>query len=386
MKKFFVLVFALFFSATVMLPCECVAASPGSSSKIEISTKSKDGVLKSIARTLGKAALHATGFGAGYQVANIISSNAVTFIYPHVLSLFLAIDEGCWFCPVYDVVFSITNVLATTIYTTLKWYFLSFLALFCMAWIFFQIAKMITTLHGPSVGEFITQMFKTLGVFMIACVFLMQPISFLSGLFIDIPTTFILGVTDGVLEAGDFGGDSIVYSTYTRDANQVKADTVTYTEEVHELFCKKTDASVYEDMVMSAALHDSLSCLLKKVSVRLIKGIAMGITFISASFTAGFLQILPSFSMMVVGILITMAYFCLFLQIPILMLNLIVRLGLFAILFPVFVVCFPFPSLRGYTKKGWEMLLSVLINILTLTIFICIAVALLDSAFSIASP
>lgn len=342
----------------------------------------RDAALATVGKAAGWGALTALapGIAVAEAIMHIISSNAVTVIYPKVQAIFMAIDEGCWFCPVFNVVFFTANKLATDLYTFLRDYILAFLALMGFGWILFHVFKMLTTLHGPNIGEFFTQMFKSLGVLMIVCAFLTPHISTLTGYVLDIPTTFAVSLSNSILKAGDFGGDSIEISAYTPNPDCLDAKETPFVQTTKTVFCKPSDPKNFEGMAMSVDLHDSLSCLLKKISIRLIRGIALGVTFIAASLTAGYADLFPDLSMLIVGILLVMGYFCLFVQIPIVMLNLILRMALFVILFPIYAACYAFPSLRGYTKRGWDMLVDVLVNVITLCVFVSMAIALLDAA------
>ncbi|MGN1091302.1 MAG: hypothetical protein ACI4RJ_02275 [Alphaproteobacteria bacterium] len=343
----------------------------------------RDAALATVGKVAGWSALAAflPVVAVAEAMMNIISSNAETVIFSKVQAIFMTIDEGCWFCPVFDVVFFTSNKLATDLYTFFRDYLLAFLALMGFGWILFHVFKMLTTLHGPNIGEFFTQMFKSLGVLMIVCAFLTPSISFLTGYFLDVPTTFAVGLSDAILQAGDFGGgNSIEVSAYTPNPDCLSAKETPFVQTTKTVFCEPSDPKNFEGMAMSVDLHDSLRCLLKKVSIRLIRGIALGISFMAASLTAGFAGLFPDLSMLIVGILLVMGYFCLFVQIPIVMLNLILRMALVVILFPIYAACFAFPSLRGYTKRGWDMLMDVLINVITLSVFISMAIALLDAA------
>ena len=130
-------------------------------------------------------------------------------------------------------------------------------------------------------------------------------------------------------------------------------------------------------------------CLVQKVSLRLIRGIAMGVAFIDQSFVI--LKAMPlltlhpvlmsvaiNWEMLFVGLLITFAYFSLFVKIPFKVIDLVLKLCFVIIMLPVFIVCYPFQATRGYSKKGWNLLLSVLVEMLSLCVFIGLALALID--------
>ena len=329
------------------------------------------------------SALRELGHAVGDVVGIFTPSGAA--VYSVTLTAFLSLKEGCWFCPIFDTIYDTANTLATNVYDKLRGIFLSLLAILGVGWLMFNVLKFITTLHAPNIGEFMTRNFKTLGLILIVAAFLHAEASFLTGYFVDAPALMALDISDKILEAGGFGDDSIEYQTYTVENDCPGWRPGDVKTEEHVSLCDQADSTKYEGMAMSAILRDRIICLLRKVSVRLIKGIAMGATFIVVSFRAGFAGILPSFSMFVVGILVFCCYFALFIKIPIHLIDIVLKLCFLIITLPIYVVCFPFPSTRGYTKKAWEMLLSILVHIISLCIFVALALSLIEQAFDMAT-
>ena len=131
-------------------------------------------------------------------------------------------------------------------------------------------------------------------------------------------------------------------------------------------------------MAMSENVKEEFLCLIKVVSYNMIEGIAMGVTFLAESFNVN--PILPDFSMLIIGLALTLCYFYFYIRVPFFMIDLLLRMCFLVIMLPLFIVCFPFPKLRGYSKTGWEMLLSVLLQIISLCIFISLALKLVEHA------
>ncbi len=345
MKKVFFILFCLFFSVVMLAPTGAIAAGG-----------SEDCVMADAAKEISKdPTVSGATTGAVFSVA---------------MTAFLGIKEGCWFCPIFDTVYNTGNEIATNLNAPLRDIALALLALFGVGWIFIQVLKFITTLHAPNVGEFLTRMFKTLGLVLIMAAFLGPKVSFLTRNFVDIPALFALGLTDKILESNGFGGDTVEYTTYSISDCHLVSTT-------NKTLCEKTPEN--EDLAMSAALHDEILCLLKKVSVRLLKGMAMGVTFIVASFLPR-PTILPDFSMFLVGVFVFLCYFSLFLKIPIYLVDCVLKLCFLVVTLPIFVMCYPFPSTRAYTKKAWEMLLSILVHVISLAVFVSLALNLIEEA------
>ena len=299
-----------------------------------------------------------------------------------IMHMFLSVADGCWFCPVFSSIFNFCDAFAAEIYTKLRGYFLSLFIIGSFVWLLFHVGKLFFSFHGPNLGEFMTKMFKTLGVILLTGMFLVPDISFMSGYFVDIPLLFGFDLNAKVLKAGDFAPNDLSYYKQFTSAKGID-DKDVKTEDICKAI-KQDLQTKYKGKVLSLDVHSEFICFVKKVSLRLIKGIAMGMTFIAESWGKGALKIFPSFSMIMVGILIMVSYFALFIMIPFHLINLVLKLCFVIIMLPVFVICFPFSATRGYTKKGWNMLLSVLIEFITLSIFVPLAVGMIENGLSLA--
>ncbi|MGN1091301.1 MAG: hypothetical protein ACI4RJ_02270, partial [Alphaproteobacteria bacterium] len=113
-----------------------------------------------------------------------LASEAGTAIYAGILAVFLSYHDGCWTCPIFDTVYNTGNNLAASLYASLRDVALALLAIFAFAWTLFQVLKFVTTLHAPNIGEFLTRLFKTLGLVAIMAAFLPADVSFLTGYFV----------------------------------------------------------------------------------------------------------------------------------------------------------------------------------------------------------
>lgn len=317
---------------------------------------------------------------AKQNILNAVA-NAGSSTYNKVSGAFYSFHDGCWFCPIFDTVYDVANNLATSIYTNLRGHFLSFLMILAFGWILFHVLKFFITLHGPNVGEFLTTFFKTMGAVMLAALFLTPDVTFLTGYLIDVPAHFAIGLSDEILATSGFSKDGCVvrreYSV-ARNSDCPDSDLTLSVNESKMDLCQPSASGKYQNMAMSQALHDNFSCMIKKISYELVDYIAIAATIIVESFSAGWLG-LPSLSLLIVGVLMLLCYFYFYIKIPFYLIDLILRLCFLIIMLPIFVVCYPFPSTRGYSKKGWEMLLSILVHLISLCIFISLALMLVMS-------
>ena len=122
-------------------------------------------------------------------------------------------------------------------------------------------------------------------------------------------------------------------------------------------------------------------CLLRRISVELIFGIALGAALISEGISGGALMgALPQWNILFVGILVLLSYFSLYISVPFKLIDLLLRLSFVIILLPLFLVCMATPATRGYSKKGWEMFLSCWISLIALSVFIGLAITIINTA------
>ena len=72
----------------------------------------------------------------------------------------------------------------------------------------------------------------------------------------------------------------------------------------------------------------------------------------------------------------------LFISVPLKLIDILLRLGFVIILLPFFIVCMATPVTRGYSKKGWEMFLSCWITLISLCLYLSLALMMINMAFS----
>ncbi len=337
----------------------------------------------------GTAALIALGIVGG-QLTGAISSDATVNpnVYTGILRAFLAVGgTGCWFCPIFDTIYNVANALASDIYNNLRSLFLALLALGGFGWLLFTVFKFITTIHGPNVGELMTTLFKGLGTIMLVSLFLVPNVSFVTGYLVNIPAMMAIGLSNDILQTSGFStGNTVSYQTYSADTLMCpgsRSMSNLQSQSNTLQLCTPSDGAAFENKALSRELHDEMSCLLKRVSAELIFGMALGATLITTGLTGGPLGgLIPSFPVLLVGILIFISYFALFVMIPFKLIDLILRICFVVILLPVFIICFAFPATRGYTKKGWELFLSCWVTLIALCIFISFALALVTAVFT----
>ena len=285
-------------------------------------------------------------------------------------------DKGCWFCGVFSTVFHAVNTLATDMYVKLRDVFFALLIIITMAWLLWEVLKFITTIHGPNIGEFVTKLFKGLGTVMLLAIVLRAPPSFIAGYVIEIPVGIATGLADDIMEMTGVKEKVQVPYSYTL-ANGCVVNTVK-----EEDLCVASDPNSdnFKGKMLSPFIHDSMLCLMKKMSLNLITGMAIGSTVFQYGFFAG--TVLPKFDIVFAGLIVLAGYFILYLMVPFKLVDILLRMGFAVILLPVFITCMATEKTRDYSKKGWQMFLGCWITLICLCIFLVLSLQIVAAAFA----
>ena len=285
-------------------------------------------------------------------------------------------DKGCWFCPVFTTVFHTINTLATTMYTNLRDVFFSILIIITMAWLLWEVLKFMTTIHGPNIGEFVTKLFKGLGTVMLLAIILKAPPSFITGYVIDIPVGIATGLAGDIMQMTGVTEKVQEPYSYTLSNGCV----VNTTREKDLCVNSDPNSAEFKDKMMSSFIHDSMLCLLKKISLNLITGMAIGSTVLQYGFFAG--TIFPELDIVFAGLIVLAGYFVLYIMVPFKLIDILLRMGFAIILLPVFVTCMATEKTRDYSKKGWQMFLGCWITLICLCVFLVLALQIVAMALT----
>lgn len=315
---------------------------------------------------------------------NDSQGKAIAGSYGTILARFLSGgSSGCWFCPIFEKIFYAINELATNVYNKLRYIFLSLLALGAFGWLLWTVFKFITTLHGPNIGEFMTTIFKGLGTTMLVAILLAMPVSFATSIFIEPFALMGAGLSRDMLSVGDFDSDTSSGIKYTQYRYEAGCWGEAFVGEQRSMtICKKNDPSKFAGKALSVEVFDTIDCVLRRMSVELVQGIALGAAIVVEAFRSGTLgTLIPDISMLLVGALILLIYLMLYVTIPFKMIDILLKFGFLVIVFPLLMVCFVFPATRSYTKKGFDLFLSCCLTLVALCLFISFALQLVNMAW-----
>ena len=329
---------------------------------------------------------------AASENAKIVSSSSdgKGSLFATILQLF--IEEGgagCWFCPLFRKAFETINTITTNLYYNMQEVFVMLLALGGGFWLLWIVLQFLLVLHGPNVGEFITNLFKALGKILIAAWLLYTPAPFLFGIIVDPVVLVATNLSHEIMSASGMNPLREFKITYpscekypnckvSKSAenylcNPVPAADPMFTD------AERSTAEKRVKKALSPEIYNSFTCYLKTVSMSLITNMAAGAVVTNYGFYKGpwYLGKL-NFQALLIGVILELCYLIYFLMVPFKLIDLLVRLGFIFIMLPFFVVCWVFPATKGYAKKGWDMMISCLFTLLCLTVFIIIGLSLLE--------
>ena len=135
---------------------------------------------------------------------------------------------------------------------------------------------------------------------------------------------------------------------------------------------------------LSSDAYDTMLCMLKTMSLELIFGMATGATFVVSSLTISRVWgIFPDINMLIIGILIFLGFFSLYIVFPFKLVDIIVRVGFIIALTPLYVLFWVFPITREYVKRGWDMLVTAMFTLVALSVLMVISIRLLTAGINV---
>ena len=112
----------------------------------------------------------------------------------------------------------------------------------------------------------------------------------------------------------------------------------------------------------------------------MIQYLALSATFVKDSFSMGWKNILPHWSMLGVGLCLFVSTFGVFLGFPFKLIDAMFRLMFICALMPLWVILWVLPATRDYSKKAFDMFLHVLITFICLSVILLMVLTILSVA------
>lgn len=268
----------------------------------------------------------------------------------------------CWFCPMFEGLFDAMNNLATAISVKMADIFLMIMGVGLLFSIAFKVAKMVTSLQGADLMQFLTDMFKHLGRAIIATALLVSSLSIFTYLVSPI-LTMSMGVSAVIMDEGG-GRGAVVKAT---QATGISAGSI-----CDDLADQMKVSTSVEDQekAFTPEVRASFICALRTMSAGLIFGIILGVCIYALTFSNLIHGIFPNVQYAILGVIIVLGHLAILITFPFKLIDSMIRMAFVTALMPLWIILWVFPATVGYTKKAWDLFLS------SCLIFVCLSVVI----------
>lgn len=276
---------------------------------------------------------------------------------------------GCFFCPIYDVLFDALNNLATNVANKTADLFLLITGVGLLFLIAIKVGRLVTQMQEVDVMQFLEDLFKPLGRAMIATALLAFPLSIYYYL---VSPVVQLSLTTANVIYTEAGAKELTVVKLARDQGGVNL-TVT---------CDKPAIQVAgtPDKAFSPSVKESMICNLRQVTASLVVPMVLGSLLFLVSWFTGIFGVIPNFVLMGVAFILIGFYFCMLVSYATKFLDALMRLAFVGALMPLWIVLWIFPATAGYTKKAWDQLIGACFLFLSVNIVAAFILIMLDSA------
>lgn len=276
----------------------------------------------------------------------------------------------CWFCPIFTTLFDAMNTLATNVAVKLKDIFLATLGVGLLFFIAFRVGKMVVQLQEVDLMQFLGDLFKYLGRAIIASALLYSSIGIYQHL-VSPMLQLSLELSSSLMEVGNFSDTNKMITSASQSGISVNP------------ICTKEGQTAdpsKQTTAFTTNVRNSLECFLIKASALFIVGMAIGLCIISLGFTALVFHVLPNVYYILLGFIIFVCFFAIYLAFPFKLMDAMIRLAFVCALTPLWIILWVFPATVGYTKKAWDMFLSACLMFLCLSIILIFISAMTNAA------
>lgn len=268
----------------------------------------------------------------------------------------------CWFCPMFEGLFDAMNNLATAISVKMAKIFLMILGVGLLFSIAFKVAKMVVSLQGADLMQFLTDMFKHLGRAIIATALLVSSLSIFTYLVSPV-LTMSMSLSSVIMDEGG-GRGAVIKAT---QATGIKAGSIC--DDLADQM-RVTTTVEKQTKAFTPEVKASFLCALRTMSAGLIFGIILGVVIYSLAFTNLIGGLFPNIMYAILGFIIAFGHLAILITFPFKLIDSMIRMAFVTALMPLWIILWVFPATVGYTKKAWDLFLS------SCLIFICLSVVI----------
>ena len=287
--------------------------------------------------------------------------------YPKILEKFTSINNGCWFCSLFDELFKSINSLTSRLSDVLTQDGLRLLGLGLGFYILFKVLKAVISFGEINPKEFFTDLFMPVLKCLVAVAVLANLGSFY-GQIVNPLAELSIGFATEIQSKGSEAGLAPLVQV-NQSGNKVES----------RLGCEESSYSTSNKAEFGSGVNNAIQCFLQMASFSLIQYMALGATFICDSFVMGY-KVFPHWSMLLVGLCLFIGTFGIFLSFPFKLVDGMFRLMFVSALMPLWVVLWVLPQTREYSKKAFDMFLNVLVTFIVLSVILLMCLTILGAA------
>ncbi len=338
------------------------------------------------------------GFEVGLNLANTVLSNVGLGFINHMCGfekrLAWYVQDSCWFCGVYGDAFDIMNNIVTEMCQSLQSTFLTMLGLGMLFWLLFRVGKVVINVTAdPDVGLLKDVLMQVMRVSIASLLivgyvqvfhYVVGPLlQFGIGLGNRITTQELKGYR---MKASRSPSKDPRNSSVSLNENslcpqlQVALSTETAKEQQIEA-ALKSGVTLKNQKAFNDVTKESFLCYIRTGSAAMATGMAVGATAVHAWGDMNLLDKLRHMQLPMIGVLLFLSFFLLFILFPIKLFDPLVNLTFIAAMYPLWIVMWAFPQFgKDYAKKALDMFISVIIYLIVLSIMSVVAINIMNNA------
>ncbi len=296
-------------------------------------------------------------------------------------------ENSCWFCGVLGDAFDIMNDIVTETCSSLKSVFLTLLGLGLLFWLLFNVGKKVMDFSGKSSG--VADILKEVMRVSVAALLItfyynvfyyaINPMLELGiGLGNQITSQELKGYT---IRASRSGSGSPASRSVTL-GEQTLCEDLQIAIAAEAAGASRGKAGGREGAkVFTDVTKESFLCYVRVGSASLAVGMAIGSTAIHAWSDMGLLDKLRHMQLPMIGLIIFLSFFALFVAFPLKLFDPLVNLTFVASMFPLWVVMWAFPGFgKNYYQKAIEMFSGVIAHLIVISVMAVVCINIMNSA------
>lgn len=338
--------------------------------------------------------------------------------FPAILNAFTSgtVDNGCWFCPVFETLFETMNGLAGKLNEGLRDVIVgygwsstySLMGLLLFGYIIFVVGKAFFSFKETEPIELFSQVFFPTMRCMIAAL-LIWNWQAIYGYMVEPLLMGSIGFGQNVMTAGvNSSGYTATYDLNSGAYFSSKCRTsitldfaffnnlgvgLTGGPTAHlnfrrggystgQFYERSTNYTLNGQRVpFGNGMNGAIQCFLDTVSQNLITWMAVGASFIADCWKIALDNFFGAIQMLIIGIIIFVGAFMIFLSFPLKLIDSLFRLMFVTALMPLWVAFWVIPQTRGYTKKAWDMFVQVMFSFIILSVVLVMVLTIIEKMF-----